>query len=113
MPAEPLSPYAASKLAGEDLMRVFARLYGIETVSLRYFNVFGPRQDPKGEYAAVIPKFITAAQRKERPRVFGDGEQTRDFCFIDNVVDANLKAAATSRSLRGEAVNIACAERTS
>jgi nucleoside-diphosphate-sugar epimerase len=113
MEARPLSPYAASKLCGEQLMRIFAQLYGLETVSLRYFNIFGPRQDPKSEYAAVIPKFITAAIRGQRPVVFGDGEQTRDFCFIDNAVRSNLLAAATSRSLRGEVVNIACGERTS
>jgi nucleoside-diphosphate-sugar epimerase len=113
MAAQPLSPYAVSKLAGEHLMRVFATLYGLETVSLRYFNVFGPRQDPKSEYAAVIPKFITAALRKERPVVFGDGEQTRDFCHIDNAVRANLLAASTSRKLAGEVVNVACGERTS
>jgi nucleoside-diphosphate-sugar epimerase len=113
MPSIPLSPYAASKLTGEHLMRIFAQLYGIETVSLRYFNIFGPRQDPKSEYAAVIPKFITAALRKERPVVFGDGEQTRDFCFIDNAVGANLAAAGASNKLSGEVVNIACGERTS
>src|SRR5438094_789364 len=78
MTPAPLSPYAVSKLTCEHLMRVFASLYGIETVSLRYFNVFGPRQDPTSEYAAVIPKFITAAIRRERPTIFGDGEQTRD-----------------------------------
>ena len=99
MTAQPLSPYAVSKLAGEHMMRVFAQLYGLETVSLRYFNVFGPRQDPKSEYAAVIPRFITAALRKERPIVYGDGEQTRDFCHIDNAVRANLLAASTSRKL--------------
>jgi UDP-glucose 4-epimerase len=92
---------------------VFAQLYGLETVSLRYFNVFGARQDPKSEYAAVIPKFIAAALQKVRPAVFGDGEQTRDFCHIDNAVRANLLAAGTSRKLRGEVVNIACGERTS
>jgi UDP-N-acetylglucosamine/UDP-N-acetyl-alpha-D-glucosaminouronate 4-epimerase len=113
MEPEPLSPYAASKLACEQLMRIFTRLYGIETVSLRYFNVFGPRQDPSSEYAAVIPKFVTAAIRGERPIVFGDGEQTRDFCYIDNAVRANLLAAASSRALRGEVVNIACGERVS
>ncbi len=113
MPAQPLSPYAVSKLACEQLMRVFASLYGIETVSLRYFNVFGPRQDPKSEYAAVIPKFITAALRKERPIVFGDGEQTRDFCYIDNTVRANLLAASTTNKLTGQVVNIACGERIS
>ena len=113
MESSPLSPYAASKLAGEHLMRIFASLYGLETLSLRYFNVFGPRQDPKSEYAAVIPKFITAAIAGARPVVFGDGEQTRDFCFVDNAVSANLLAASTSRRLRGEVLNIACGERTS
>ena len=113
MPTQPLSPYAASKLTGEHLMQVFARLYGIETVCLRYFNIFGPRQDPKSEYAAVIPKFITAAIRKERSIVYGDGEQTRDFCHIDNAVRANLLAANTPRKLAGEVVNVACGEKTS
>ncbi len=113
MEPQPLSPYAASKLTGEHLMRIFAQLYGIETVSLRYFNVFGPRQDPKSDYAAVIPKFITAAIRKERALVYGDGEQTRDFCHIDNAVRANLLAAGSSRKLAGEVVNIACGEKTS
>jgi nucleoside-diphosphate-sugar epimerase len=113
MEPQPLSPYAASKLTGEHLMRIFAQLYGLETVSLRYFNVFGPRQDPKSDYAAVIPKFITAAIRKERATVYGDGEQTRDFCHIDNAVRANLLAAGTSRKLSGEVVNVACGERTS
>jgi nucleoside-diphosphate-sugar epimerase len=113
MTPQPLSPYAVSKLACEQLLRVFAQLHGLETVSLRYFNVFGPRQDPKSEYAAVVPRFVTAALRKERPVVFGDGEQTRDFCFIDNAVRANLLAASTSNRLRGEVVNVACGERTS
>ncbi len=113
MTPRPQSPYAASKLAGEHMMRIFSQLYGIETLTLRYFNVFGARQDPKGEYAAVVPKFITAAIRKERATVYGDGEQTRDFCHIDNVVRANLQAASTSRKLGGEYVNLACGERTS
>ena len=113
MPAAPLSPYAVSKLTCEHLMRVFAALYGIETVSLRYFNVFGARQDPNSEYAAVIPKFITAAIRNQKPVVFGDGEQTRDFCYNDNTVSANLLAAATSNKLTGQVVNIACGERIS
>jgi UDP-glucose 4-epimerase len=113
MEAQPLSPYASSKLACENLMRVFAGLYGIETVSLRYFNVFGPRQDPKSEYAAVIPKFITAAIRAERPIIFGDGEQTRDFCYIENAVRANLLAASSPRKLSGQVVNVACGDRTS
>ncbi|HEY5240957.1 MAG TPA: SDR family oxidoreductase, partial [Polyangiaceae bacterium] len=113
MVPQPLSPYAVSKVTCEQLMRVFASLYGLETVSLRYFNIFGPRQDPKSEYAAVVPKFVTAALRNERPVVFGDGEQTRDFCFIENAVRANLLAATSSRKLAGEVVNIACGERIS
>lgn len=113
MPTSPRSPYAVSKLACENLMQVFAGLYGIETLSLRYFNVFGPRQDPKSQYAAVIPNFITAALDRKRPKVFGDGEQTRDFCFIDNTVNANLLAAQTSNKLTGQVVNIACGERIS
>jgi UDP-glucose 4-epimerase len=113
MPASPRSPYAVSKLTGEHLMAVFAAIYGLETLSLRYFNVFGPRQDPKSQYAAVIPNFITAALDEKRPTVFGDGEQTRDFCFIDNTVAANLLAATTPKKLAGQVVNVACAERIS
>jgi UDP-glucose 4-epimerase len=113
MAALPLSPYAVSKHTGEHLVKVFTKLYGIEALSLRYFNVFGPRQDPTSQYAAVIPNFITAALKKTRPRVFGDGEQTRDFCFIENTVRANLLAAATPNKLSGEVVNIACGERIS
>jgi nucleoside-diphosphate-sugar epimerase len=113
MTPAPLSPYAVSKLTCENLMRVFAKLYGIETLSLRYFNVFGPRQDPTSQYAAVIPNFITAALKRTRPTVYGDGEQTRDFCFIENTVEANLLAASTSTKLSGEVVNIACGERIS
>jgi UDP-glucose 4-epimerase len=113
MAPEPLSPYAVAKHTCEHLMRVFANLYGIETVSLRYFNVFGPRQDPTSQYAAVIPNFITAAIKKTVPVVFGDGEQTRDFCFIENTVSANLLAASTSNKLCGEVANVACGERIS
>jgi nucleoside-diphosphate-sugar epimerase len=113
MEAQPLSPYAISKLTGEQLMSVFAQLYGLETISLRYFNVFGPRQDPNSQYAAVIPNFIKAALRRERPQVYGDGEQTRDFCFIENTVDANLLAAGSAKKLTGQVVNIACGERIS
>ncbi len=113
MTPQPMSPYAVSKLAGEQLVRVFASLYGMETLSLRYFNVFGPRQDPNSQYAAVIPRFVTAALKGERPRVFGDGEQTRDFCYIDNVVSANLLAASSPKKLAGQVVNIACGERIS
>lgn len=113
MPVSPLSPYAISKLTGEQQMAVFAELYGLETVSLRYFNVFGPRQDPNSQYAAVIPNFIKAAMRRERPQIYGDGEQTRDFCFIENTVAANMLAAGSSKKLAGQIVNIACGERIS
>jgi UDP-glucose 4-epimerase len=113
MTPDPLSPYAVAKLTGERLLKVFSELYGIETLSLRYFNVFGPRQDPTSHYAAVIPNFMTAAIRKERPRVFGDGEQTRDFCYIDNTVHANLLAANTASKLTGQVCNVACGERIS
>jgi nucleoside-diphosphate-sugar epimerase len=113
MDPRPLSPYAVSKLAGEHLMRVFSSLYGLETVSLRYFNIFGPRQDPKSEYAAVIPNFIISAIENKRPIVYGDGEQTRDFCYIDNAVSANLLAASTRQKLSGQVVNVACGRRTS
>lgn len=113
MNPEPLSPYAVAKLACEQMLRVTASLYGIETVSLRYFNVFGPKQDPTSQYAAVVPNFITAALEGTRPKVFGDGEQTRDFCFIDNTVRANMLAASTSKKLAGESINIACGERIS
>jgi UDP-glucose 4-epimerase len=88
----PLSPYAVSKLAGEQYMQVFSEVYGISTVSLRYFNVFGPRQDPDSEYAAVIPKFITRILNHRSPAIFGDGEQTRDFTYIRDVVQANIRA---------------------
>lgn len=110
MPTQPLSPYAVSKVTGEQLLRVATSLYGIEAITLRYFNVFGPNQDPNSQYAAVIPNFITAALTGARPRVFGDGGQTRDFCYIDNAVSANLLAANTSHKLSGEIVNIACGE---
>jgi UDP-glucose 4-epimerase len=113
MEPRPLSPYAVSKATGEQLLRVFSSLYPLETLSLRYFNVFGPRQDPASHYAAVIPRFITAALRREAATIYGDGEQTRDFCFIENVVNANLLAATTRQKLSGEVVNIACGERTS
>ena len=89
----PLSPYAVSKLAGEHYCQVFAGAYGLETVCLRYFNVFGPRQDPKSEYAAVIPRFVTAGLTGKGVTIYGDGTQSRDFCFIENTVEANLAAA--------------------
>jgi len=106
-----MSPYAISKLAGEQYVTVFGKLYGFETVSLRYFNVFGPRQDPKSEYAAVIPRFVTTILAGQRPVIFGDGEQTRDFCFIENTVSANLLAAKATT--HGEVVNVACGARVS
>lgn len=112
MPTAPLSPYAASKLAGEVMARVFSTTMGLQTVSLRYFNVFGPRQDPNSAYAAVIPLFIRALTEGKRPVVFGDGTQSRDFTYIDNVVEANLRAAAGLDG-SGEAVNVACGERYS
>lgn len=112
MPPAPMSPYAVHKLTGELLCSVFHSIYGLETVALRYFNVFGPRQDPKSEYAAVIPLFLTALLNQKQPIVFGDGEQTRDFTFVANVVQANLKAA-TAPDAVGQAMNIGCGERIS
>jgi nucleoside-diphosphate-sugar epimerase len=109
---QPLSPYAVHKLLGEYYCRVFSLCYGLETIALRYFNVFGPRQDPKSDYAAAIPAFISAVLRNEPPTVYGDGEQTRDFTYIDNVVHANMLAAKAPR-LNGQVVNIACGERVS
>ncbi len=108
----PLSPYAVSKLAGEHYCRCFSVCYGLETVCLRYFNVFGPRQDPQSEYAAVIPAFITRMIAGQRPIIYGDGTQSRDFCFVDNVVNANLLGLTAAERLSGEVVNIACGERT-
>ena len=113
MATGPLSPYAVSKVAGEQYFRVFASLYGMETLSLRYFNVFGPNQLPEGPYAAAIPRFVRAALAQEPITIFGDGEQTRDFCYIANVVNANLLAAATPRKLEGQVVNIAGGRRIS
>lgn len=111
MMINPLSPYAVSKLAGEKYCRVFSKIYGLETVALRYFNVFGPRQDPTSQYSAVIPKFITAMNNEKQPFIYGDGLQSRDFTFIDNVVDANLKAALSDCE-PGLAMNCACGEQT-
>jgi nucleoside-diphosphate-sugar epimerase len=112
MPTNPLSPYAVQKLTGELLCGVFTRIYGLETVALRYFNVFGPRQDPTSEYAAVIPRFLRAILESKRPIVFGDGKQTRDFTYIANVVKANL-LAATSPHAVGRVMNIGCGEQIS
>jgi nucleoside-diphosphate-sugar epimerase len=104
---KPLSPYAVSKLVDEKYAQAFFALYGLNAVALRYFNVFGPRQDPFSEYSAVIPLFISKILRGERPTIFGDGEQSRDFIFVGDVVRANL-AAAGSASAAGEAINVAC-----
>jgi len=111
-PPAPISPYAVSKLAGEHYGRVWYRLYGVETVGLRYFNVFGPRQDPKSEYAAVIPRFILRALRGRPLEVHGDGTQSRDFTYIDNVVDANV-LAARAPGAGGEVFNVGCGARVS
>lgn len=104
---QPISPYAATKLAGEHYCRVASKAYGLETVSLRYFNVFGPKQSLESEYAVVIPKFITSMLKDEQPPIHGDGEQSRDFTYIDNVVEANL-TAATCKGVAGEVFNVAC-----
>jgi len=112
MPPNPLSPYALQKYVGEMYCRLFYQLFGLETISLRYFNIFGPKQDPNSVYSAVIPRFVHALIHNQRPRVFGDGEQSRDFTYIDNVVQANLLAMSADH-VRGEAVNVACGKRVS
>ena len=112
MAANPRSPYAVAKLAGEQYAQVFPILFGLETVVLRYFNVFGPRQDPDSPYAAVIPLFIRALLNGLEPVVFGNGEQTRDFTFVSNAVDANL-CAASAEGAPGMVFNVACQQRTS
>src|SRR6266446_6015794 len=111
-PVAPISPYAATKVAGELYGSVWHRLMGVETVGLRYFNVFGPRQDPKSEYAAVIPRFILWGLRSRPLEIHGDGNQSRDFTYIDNVVEANL-LAARARDAGGEAFNVGCGSRVS
>ena len=112
MPRVPLSPYGASKAAAEMYAEAFSEVYGMEIVGLRYFNVFGPRQDPASAYAAVIPKFITAMLRGEAPVIHGDGTQSRDFSYIDNVVAANLRACAQPGELNG-IFNVACGQSVS
>jgi UDP-glucose 4-epimerase len=109
-PVAPASPYAAAKLAGEQYALSFYRSFGLETVALRYFNVFGPRQDPESPYAAVIPRFIDAALSGSRPRIFGDGRQSRDFTYVANVVNANLLACERP-GVAGEVFNIAAGHR--
>jgi nucleoside-diphosphate-sugar epimerase len=113
MPARPLSPYAVSKLAGEYYTQVFHDVYGVETVCLRYFNIFGPRQNPFSAYGAAIPKFIAAMLHGESPTVYGDGRQSRDFTYVDNAVQANLLAAAAPKKrVSGEVFNVACGRNT-
>jgi nucleoside-diphosphate-sugar epimerase len=112
MPPSPLSPYALQKYVGEGYCQLFFQLYGLETISLRYFNIFGPKQDSTSVYSAVIPMFSHALFEGLPPIVFGDGEQSRDFTYIDNVVQANLLAMSVAR-LTGERINVACGERVS
>ena len=111
MKPDPISPYAVAKLASEQYMVSFYRCYGLETVSLRYFNVFGPRQDPSSPYSGVLAKFITLMLRGEQPTMFGDGEQSRDFTYIDNVIDANLLACKAPSAVAGQMFNIATGRR--
>ncbi|HUV63720.1 MAG TPA: SDR family oxidoreductase [Sedimentisphaerales bacterium] len=112
MRPNPLSPYAVGKLVGEYYCSVFSGVFGLETVSLRYFNVFGPYQDPSSQYAAAIPAFVTAILKNQPPTIYGDGEQSRDFTYIDNVVEANVLAARAKRT-NGEVVNVACGQAVS
>lgn len=112
LPLSPQSPYAATKLAGEIYLRIFSQIYSLETVSLRYFNVFGPRQDPHSIYSAVIPRFISALRKGEPPVIYGDGEQSRDFTYVENVVLANLLALKRP-GISGQVFNIACGGQTS
>jgi len=113
MPTAPISPYALQKLAGETYCRLYYRLYGLPAIALRYFNVFGPRQNPRSEYAAVVPRFVAAIREGTTPVIYGDGEQTRDFTFVENVVRANLAACAAPAAALGEAYNVACGDRIS
>jgi len=110
MPCNPLSPYAVGKLVGEYYCKVFYEVFGLETISLRYFNVFGPYQDPTSQYAAAIPAFVTSILKDTSPTIYGDGEQSRDFTYIDNNVEANL-LAGRAKETKGQVVNIACGDR--
>ncbi|ANM29053.1 Vi polysaccharide biosynthesis protein VipB/TviC [Acidobacteria bacterium Mor1] len=110
---DPISPYALQKLAAERYCMLFHQLYGVPTVALRYFNVFGPRQDPNSEYAAVIPKFLTCVAREQKPTIYGDGEQSRDFTYIANVVQMNLKSCHAGPEALGKPYNVGCGDRIS
>src|SRR5574338_763262 len=112
MPTAPLSPYALQKLVGEQYLQLFTKLYGLETVTIRYFNVFGPRQDPSSPYSGVISVFATALLEKRSPNIYGDGEQTRDFTYVANVVDGVLRACEAPEA-SGEVINVATAGRIS
>jgi nucleoside-diphosphate-sugar epimerase len=109
----PRSPYAVAKLAGEHYCRAFHASYGLPAIALRYFNVFGPRQDPTSQYAAVVPKFITCALANTPPVIYGDGGQTRDFTYVENVVRANLAACSAAEPAFGEVFNVGCGDRVS
>jgi UDP-glucose 4-epimerase len=111
MPTAPLSPYAAAKLAGEAYMSAYAGSYGLDTASLRYFNIFGPRQNANSAYAAVIAAFAKAILAGKAPTIFGDGKQSRDFTFVHNAVHANLLAARSEKPIRGQVINVACGVR--
>ncbi len=108
----PISPYAVQKVAGEHYLASYTRVYGLETVALRYFNVFGPRQDPTSQYSGVLARFISLMLKGETPTIFGDGSTSRDFVYIDNVVSANLKAAIAPRTAAGKVFNVATGDRT-
>ncbi|MGE5328035.1 MAG: SDR family oxidoreductase [Deltaproteobacteria bacterium] len=112
MVPNPLSPYAITKYTGERYAKVFYDIYGLETVALRYFNIFGPKQDPNSQYSAAIPKFIKSIISDESPVIYGDGEQSRDFTYVDNAVEANILAAVSEKVGHGETINIACGETT-
>jgi nucleoside-diphosphate-sugar epimerase len=111
MPARPLSPYAASKTAGEAWVRAYTNSYELDAVSLRYFNIFGPRQNANSAYAAVIAAFAKALRRNEQAWIHGDGEQSRDFTYVENAIEANLLAARAAGPLQGEVLNVGCGER--
>jgi len=112
MLSNPISPYAATKFVGEMYCNIFFNVYGLETISLRYFNVFGKKQNPNSAYAAVIPAFVKALLSDQSPTIFGDGTQSRDFTYVDNVIDANLKACVVSEKACGQVFNIACGDTT-